>query len=281
MFAAMKQRFASGPAQRARVAPGNDTSTAATEVQARDPSNWYMQQASEFEKSKVDAAREQAKRADRRSVLFGGIALVAVFGIGALGVLKRPNPPAVLRVDNATGKVDVLPTAANGHVTFGEKSDRADLRRYVEWRESYDWETIQDVHDAVMLMSSEHEKDIYDNFIRGANGPLKVLKDQARVIAKVGVITFVGTTAQVFLARQLIPLNPGVARPEPTYWVATISYRHDDIPEKVDAQDVDPTGWRATSYTVTRDWTRAPALDPVASPAAAASAVSPTGGSAR
>ncbi|MEM5354312.1 VirB8/TrbF family protein, partial [Paraburkholderia caribensis] len=42
------------------------------------------------------------------------------------------------------------PTTANGHVSFTEKTDRADLRRYVEMRESYDWETISDMHSAVM-----------------------------------------------------------------------------------------------------------------------------------
>jgi type IV secretion system protein VirB8 len=224
-----------------------------------DPSSWYLQQARGFEKSKVDAANEKAKIADRRSILFGVVALAAVFGMGALGVLKRPNPPAVLRVNDTNGKVDLLPTTATGHVTFTEKTDRADLHRYVEMRESYDWETIQDMHDAVMVMSDDHEKDQYDALVRGPASPLKLLKDQARVIAKVGSITFVNTTAQVFFSRSLIPLNAGANRPEPTYWIATIAFTRVDVPEKTDAQDVDPDGFRVTSYTVTRDWSRAQA----------------------
>lgn len=267
MFSAIIQRYVSRSGGRQAARHGDSTSTAGSSTTDHDASNWYLQQANVFERSKVEAAHERARRADRRSTLLGGIAFAAVFGMGALGVLRRPNPPAVLRVDSSTGKVDVLPTTTTGHVTFDEKSDRADLRRYVEWRESYDWETIQDVYNAVSLMSADREKDIYDSFIRGVSGPLKILKDQARVVAKVGVITFVGSTAQVFFSRQLILLNPGIQRPEPTYWVATISYRHDDVPENTDAQDVDPTGWRATSYTVTRDWTRAPAEAPLAAPA--------------
>ena len=86
----------------------------------------------------------------------------------------------------------MLPTTANGHVTFSEKTDRADLHRYVELRESYDWETISDMHAAVMFMSDDHEKEAYDALVRGPAAPLKLLKDQARVIATVGSITFVG-----------------------------------------------------------------------------------------
>jgi type IV secretion system protein VirB8 len=235
-----------------------------------------LQQAREFEKSKVDAANEKAKIADRRSKLFGVVALAAVFGMGALGILKRPNPPAVLRVNETNGKVDLLPTTATGHVTFTEKTDRADLHRYVEMRESYDWETIQDMHDAVMVMSDDHEKDQYDALVRGPASPLKLLKDQARVIAKVGSITFVNTTAQVFFSRSLIPLNAGASRPEPTYWIATIAFTRVDVPEKADAQDVDPDGFRVTSYTVTRDWSRAPAyVTPQAAPASSTEAAGP------
>jgi type IV secretion system protein VirB8 len=170
-----------------------------------------------------------------------------------------PNPPAVLRVDNTTGKVDVLPTTAHGRVTFSEKTDRHDLHAYVVLREGYDWETIEDTHKAVMVMSDDHEANIYDTFMQGPVGPLKMLKDQARILAKVGSITFVGSTAQVFFSRQLVPLNPSAQRPDPTYWIATVAFTRVDIPEKQDEQDIDPDGFRCTSYQVSRDWTRAPA----------------------
>jgi type IV secretion system protein VirB8 len=39
-----------------------------------------------------------------------------------------------------------------------------------------------------------------------------------------------------------------------------------DVPEKKDQQDIDPDGFRCTSYEITRDWSRAPA--DVSSPAA-------------
>ncbi|AFT90429.1 type IV secretion system protein [Paraburkholderia phenoliruptrix] len=276
MVSVIRQWLAAGVGSRKR-APTPRISAAHLEAAARavdrsqrDAVSWYLDQAREFEKSKMEMAEEKARVADRRSVLSGGIALAAVFGITALGLLKRPNPPAVLRVNDATGKVDVLPTTENGHVSFTEKTDRADLRRYVEMRESYDWETISDMHSAVMFMSDDHEKDAYDALIRGPAGPLKLLKDQARIIARVGSITFVGSTAQVFFSRQVIPLNVAAKRPDPTWWIATVAFTRVDVPEKQDQQDIDPDGFRCTSYEVTRDYTRAPA-DASPNPAPAAS----------
>lgn len=281
MVSTIRQFFSAGGAARRRAskvskAPATtvpaieDAST--IDASQRDAVSWYLEQARQFEKSKVEAAEEKARIADRRSVLAGGVALAAVFGMGALGVLKRPNPPAVLRVNDVTGKVDVLPTTANGHVSFTGKTDRADLRRYVEMREGYDWETISDMHAAVMMMSDDREKDAYDGLVRGPVGPLKLLKDQARVIARVGSITFVGSTAQVFFSRQLIPLSVAAKRPDPTYWIATVAFERVDVPEKQDQQDIDPDGFRCTSYEVTRDYTRAPAdAAPDAAPAAGGS----------
>jgi len=216
---------------------------------------WYLEQCKQLAKSRVESRERSADVAMLAVKWMGSIAIIAVAGATTAFVVKRPNPPPVLRVDNATGKVDVLPTSADGKVTFGEKSDRADLRKYVERREGYDWETIQDMHDAVKAMSSEKEGELYDNFIRSEHSPLKVLKNDARVIPKIGAISFVGTTAQVMFSRKYVPINSAI-KSETTYWVATITYRHDNVPEKKEQQDINPTGWKATSYTVTRDWSR-------------------------
>ncbi|MPW20073.1 type IV secretion system protein [Paraburkholderia sp. CNPSo 3157] len=284
MPALIRQWFAAATTGRRRLpvsAPAVSTEPLQAKVTAdeRDAVAWYLKQAQNFERFKVQAAEEKARIADRRSILSGGITLAAVFGMGALGLLKRPNPPAVLRVNDVTGKVDVLPTTANGRISFTEKTDRHDLHTYVELRESYDWETIQDAHSAVMLMSGDQEKSAYDTFIRGPSGPLKMLKDKWRVIAKVGSITFVGSTAQVFFSRQAIPLNVAVRRPDPTYWIATVAFARVNVPEKQDEQDIDPDGFRCTSYIVTRDWTRAPA-DATPDGAASGAATAPPAGGA-
>ncbi|WP_179258637.1 virB8 family protein [Caballeronia sordidicola] len=217
---------------------------------------WYLQQALKFETSKQEQQAKQTKLAWRVAIGAGAIAVVSVIGSAALVQLKRPNPPAVLRMNDTTGVVDVLNVSPNNREIFTEKNDRADLRRYVEMRESYDWETIQDMFDAVKLMSADKERDQFISMYALANAPQKVLKDQFRVIARVGAITFVGSTAQVFFSRKLISLS-GSMPPKTEYWVATIAYRHDHLPEKASELELDPTGFRVISYVVDRDWTRA------------------------
>ena len=54
-------------------------------------------------------------------------------------------------------------------------------------------------------------------------------------------------------------MNAATKRPEPTYWIATVAFTRVDVPEKQDQQDIDPDGFRCTTYEVTRDYTRAPA----------------------
>ena len=99
-------RHGSGRRQRAATVPSASAQPEQNAAGAaeHDPSSWYLKQAQAFEKSKVEAANEKAHIADRRSKLFGVVALAAVSGMGALGLLKRPNPPAVLRVDRRPGR---------------------------------------------------------------------------------------------------------------------------------------------------------------------------------
>jgi type IV secretion system protein VirB8 len=233
-----------------------DPATSDKNVSAIATGRWYLQQALKFEASKQEQQAKQTKLAWRVAIGAGAIAAVSIIGSVALVQLNRPNPPAVLRMNDTTGVVDVLNVSPNNREIFTEKNDRADLRRYVEMRESYDWETIQDMFDAVKLMSADKERDQFISMYSLANAPQKVLKDQYRVIARVGAITFVGSTAQVFFSRKLISLS-GSMPPKTEYWVATIAYRHDHLPEKASELELDPTGFRVTSYVVDRDWTRA------------------------
>lgn len=232
---------------------------------------WYLDRALDFEQSKQDERAKLTRFAIRVAIGRGVLGLAGFLGGAALVQLKRPNPPALIRTNDTTGSTDVLGVVRGGDMPFGQIQDRADLRRYVTMREGYDWETIQDMYDTVKLMSADKEKESYVAFYDRPDSPQKVLKNQFRIVAKVGAITFVGSTAQVFFSRTQIPLatvqNPENAlnRPKTEYWVATISYRHDNLPESGEELERDPTGFRVTSYTVDRDWTRTDTVPPAPS----------------
>lgn len=234
---------------------------------------WYLEQALGFERSKQEDRERLTKFAIRVAIGGGVLGLAGFLGGAALVQLKRPNPPALIRTNDTTGTTEVIGVIRKGEIPFGEVQDRADLHRYVQMRESYDWETVQDMYDTVKLMTADKEQEIYVAQYQRPDAPYKVLKNDFRVIAKAGPITFVGSTAQVFFSKTIIPLssaqNPGngLNPPKTEYWVATIAYRHDNLPESGDELVRDSTGFRVTSYTVDRDWTRvdpAPAATPAA-----------------
>ncbi|MBN3786101.1 type IV secretion system protein [Burkholderia sp. Ac-20353] len=226
----------------------------------REMARTYFKAALAFEKSKQQLQENMTKIAWR---VAGGamfVALASILGSAALVQLKRPTPPVIIRDNTATGDVQVIDVARSGSVTFGELEVRKALRDYVKLRERYDWYTIQDDYDTVTLMNSPREQPLYAALYSRKNSPQNVLTDKFRVVAQPGAITFVGSTAQVFFSKKTVSLSTqGGSTPVPPkteYWVATISYEMGDLPTKSNEQVLNPTGFRVTSYSVDRDWTR-------------------------
>lgn len=241
---------------------------------ARDMADWYYEKVRQAENSSLESERRLTRIAWR--VAGGGmlVGLLGILGAGALVMVKRPDPPVIMRDNTVTGEVEILDVARSGKVTFGEAEDRADLRRYVAARESYDWETIQDMYDRAKATTCGQERDRYLAIYSGASAPHKVYKDQMRVIARAGVISFVGETAQVFFEKRYVSLSSSVMAPKPEFGVATISYEHKDLPGKRSELEANPTGFCVTSYTTERDWTRN--ADAETGSARAGAAVAPT-----
>lgn len=237
------------------------------EADPREMARTYFKESLAFEKSKQQFQEKTTKIAWR---VAGGamfVALASILGSACLVELKKPAPPVVIKDNTATGDVQVIDVAHSGTVTFGELELRAALRRYVKLRENYDWYTIQDDFDTVSLMNSPREQTLYASLYDRKNSPQNILTDKFRVMVTPGAIAFVGSTAQVFFTKKIISLSTqGSATPMPPkteYWVATITYEMGDLPTKSNEQVLNPTGFRATSYSVDRDWTRSSTTDAV------------------
>jgi type IV secretion system protein VirB8 len=223
--------------------------------------SWYLQQAMQFERSKVQAANESSDKAWK--AVWGMMALSAIVVVvsGILVFNNKPNPPAVLQT-NDRGDVTILKTLADAKITYGQATDIAYLRKYVHYRESYDWETIQDYYNATLLMSGPREAGIYATFNSENNkaSPVNVLKDGYRVIATGGTISFVGKTALVSFSKKTIPLGDKLAKPVTEYYVATVTYEYVNAPMDDKDRSVNVAGFKVTSYQVARDITKNSAI---------------------
>lgn len=218
---------------------------------------WYLEKAIEYERDKVKEARNSRKIAWCVAGAALLLSLVTVVTSAIVIQNNKPNPPAVLQVDRSTGDVRVLKTLADAKIEYGKAADLFNLRRYVELRESYDWETIQDTFNAVMLMSSPTEAASYKALNNEHNplAPVHVLRDKFRVIAKAGTVTWIGKTALVSFYKKTFSLR-GDREPAAKYYVATIAYGYEDFPMDDRDRGINASGFRTRSYQVTSDITK-------------------------
>jgi type IV secretion system protein VirB8 len=224
--------------------------------------DWYMKQAMAFEASKTEDARTSKKTAWRvasGSMVLAGVAIV-VAGVNMF--TNKPNPPAVWSHNSVTGEVTQLTTLKDGKVAFGKATDLFYLREYIKYRESYDWEQIQDYYNATLAMSSDQEGSQYkaESDPKNPDAPVNKFKDKVRVIAKAGTISFVGDTALVSYYKKTIPLDSAGDKPTIEYLQATVTFNYDNAPMKSEDRGVNVPGFKVTSFTKERDITRAAAV---------------------
>ena len=233
---------------------GKDAAGDMTEAQR---GAWYMAQALEFEKSKRDSEVKSKKLAwlvAAGALCLTGITII-VGGVLIYKYVNTPIPPVVLQV-SPNGQVAELKHLIEGKITTTEANDIFNLRRYVDYRESFDWETVQDMYNTVLAMSSEGEGGQYSSFngSGNANAPVNVLKDKFRVIAKAGTISFVGKTALVSFSKTIKPMSG--EKPTTEYYVATIAYEYGNVPTTEKERGLNASGFRVTSYRADRDVTK-------------------------
>lgn len=211
----------------------------------------FIQSAAAFEKCEADAVRRNSKIAWRIAtgcLVITGMAIGAVAGLTPL----KEKQPFVVRVDNNTGATDIVTTLKKSEKSYGEVVDKYWLAQYVRYRESYDWQTIQNSYDATMLLSApsiqgEFAKIYKDN----PQAPHKVLKDQYKVVVNVKAISFIGQTAQIRFDKRMMPVTGDLSKTFPAQpLIATVAFEYKDNPLQEKDRLVNPLGFQVTSYRV-------------------------------
>ncbi|MBQ9619362.1 MAG: type IV secretion system protein [Neisseriaceae bacterium] len=214
----------------------------------------YIQAAQDFEKSEIDRVRKNAKIAWRLSFVMTGLAALSIFAIAMLTPLKTVQP-FVIRVDNNTGLTDTVSVMKERQDRYEEIVDKYFLKQYVQYREGYDWETIQTTFDATKLMSSPQVGNEFAAMYAGENAPHKVLKNSRKVVVKVQSVAFVGDLAQVRFTKQSVEVGDGVdnQKSAPIKMIATIAWEYQG--GKMSEQDrlINPLGFKVKSYRVDRE----------------------------
>lgn len=217
----------------------------------------FLNATKEFEKNLFVENEKSKAIAWRVTAGSCAITVLALIGIAGLTPLKTVEP-LIFRVDNNTGKVDIVSTLKNAQADYGEEVNKYFLAQYVKCREGYDWYTIQQTFNCAMLMSSEEEQNRLNNAMARIDAPHKVLQNKFRVNIKVNNVSFIGDgQAQVRYEKITEPSNGGQyiaasgevePKPQVERKIATITYDYRNAPKKEEERYVNPLGWTAQTY---------------------------------
>lgn len=215
----------------------------------RDDYDRYLQESGGYERDLWNELRKSRKTA---WVLASLGAFIGVAGIGAgyAGLHQEAPEPVVLRVDQATGAVDVVSTIADAETSYGEVVDKYWINNYILQREGYDWNTIQASYDAVGLLTTPEAQSEFARIYNDTDGRQVTLGNRARIVPRITSITLGGdtNTATVRFTTQVVRDN-GIREPE-QFWIATLAYRYVNSKMTEAQRRVNPLGFQVTSYRV-------------------------------
>lgn len=207
----------------------------------------YVEESRGLERDYLHEMQKSTKRAWTVAGTSCVVTLAAVAAVAGLTPLKTVEP-FVLRVDNATGRVEQVTQLSNGQETYGEAVDRYFLNTYVLNRESYDYNTIQGTYDTTALLSAPNVQKEFFAIYDGPDGRDDKLKNTTRIVVRVLSITPTpkGGTAVVRYTTQELFQN-GQVNPVQN-WIATLGYRYVNAPTLEADRRINPLGFQVTSY---------------------------------
>lgn len=217
----------------------------------------FVEAAKQFETSRLTENEKSKKLAWR--ITFGSCVLTSLSIIALAGLTPlKETIPVIHLVDKTTGKVDVVNILKDAQVGYGEVVDKYNLAKYVEYREGYDWYTIQTTFNNAMLMSGDDERNRLNNVFQSPAAPYKIYGQKERIRIKINNVSFIGDyQAQVRYEKITEPTNGGTysqalgtidPAPKVERYIATISYEYLNAPKKEEERYVNPLGYTTVSY---------------------------------
>ena len=220
--------------------------------QTKDDFAQYQQEVLSWETNRVLDLEKSRTTAWRVATAASVAALVAIGAVAGLTPLKTIKP-FVVRVDNATGIVDVVSELGNAKTNYDEAINKFFIQWYVRYRQAYSAELMEDYYFAVGALSSPLEQKRYLEQIETSNSesPIKLYGKTSRVRIDVKSISFL--QPNVALVRYTKILEHGAEQAEKTHWAATVTFQYSGTPASEKSRGVNPLGFEVTDYRVDPD----------------------------
>jgi type IV secretion system protein VirB8 len=240
----------------------------------------YLQEAVSWDADRAALRERSARTAWRIAAVATALLVLSIVALMLLMPLKRVEP-FVIRVDSATGVVDIVPVFA-GHAPIAETVTRYFLDHYVTVCERFDFATAESDYEECGAFHGAARNQAWFSRWDRANpaSPLNVYKDGTSVRAQVAAVSFfergsgVQDLAQV---RYLKALRAGgTGQEQVTHWIATVQYVYGEPAKDPRIRRWNPLGFKITDFRAEPEvLPAAPASAAAGTPPAASGSVSP------
>jgi type IV secretion system protein VirB8 len=201
-------------------------------------------------------ARAQGRRTVRLALGVAGAGWIAVLVLSSALMLLMPLKrvePFVVRVDNATGVVDVVPVYT-GHAGVPEAVTRYLLTHYVTVCERFNYATAESDYEECGSFHTAQRNQAWYALWNQTNpaSPLNLYKDGSSVRVQVTSLSFfkrstgVGDLAQVRYVKS--KRAAGGANEEATHWIATLQYAYADPSSNPKVRGWNPLGFKIVDF---------------------------------
>jgi type IV secretion system protein VirB8 len=198
----------------------------------------------------------QSRRTTRLALGVAGAGWVAVLGLSIALVLLMPLKhvePFVVRVDNATGIVDVVPVY-HGTAGVQEAVTRYLLTHYVTICERFNFSTAESDYEECGAFHTALRNQAWYALWNPTNpaSPLNTYKDGTTVRAQVSSVSFFKRSSGVTDLAQVRYVKAkraaGSANEEMTHWIATLQYAYVDPSTDAKIRGWNPLGFKVVDF---------------------------------
>jgi type IV secretion system protein VirB8 len=217
----------------------------------------YWQESASWEADRTQQWRESARIWRWVAAAGWSCALGVAAAIVVMMPLKRVEP-YVIRDDNTTGIVDVVPEY-DGHAQPSEVVTRYLLTHYVSVCQRFNFATAENDYTECGAFHSAQRNQLWFAQWKRSNpdSPLNLYKDGTMVQATVSSVTFLKEAdrepglAQVRYLRRIQP--SGDAAEQISHWIASIRYQYLQPAKDPRQRTLNPLGFRIVDFRVEQE----------------------------
>src|SRR3954464_14986696 len=207
----------------------------------------YFEQARLWEQDLLLQAHRSKRLAWTVAAFSSALSIASVGAVAAMAPLKTVEP-FVIRVDNATGIVDVVSALRDGPTAYGEAVTRYFLAKYVRAREAYSRSEAEANFKTVSLLSDGSEQTRFAAFYRGPTPETPKVAYARPGLAEVRIKTISLLGPNLASVRFLRETRKG-DETRTSHWIATLTFEvRPDAKVSTSDRLVNPIGFLVSRY---------------------------------